>query len=452
LASRRPDLSSSAPYGRKPEWRTAFRSRPWLAPGLAFGLVLAATYLLPQPVTALIPLSLALLVIVAVSLGLLWRHERERAQRLEQRFRHLEDLLAAQGQPLAAYGAAPLSLPIDSLFSDGLIEAVHAPDRPAVQAALHRAHGGIQAHVRFTPRLALDLRLSMTLRPMPPVANETPRLIAVILDASLQHAREEELAAAQHEAEAQNLAKSRVLANVSHELRTPLNAVIGFSDIMAQRLFGPLSDRYADYAQSISDAGNHLLDLIGDLLDVSRIEADRYDLSLESLDVREIVASALVLMRITAEEKGVSLSALMPPKPLRVMADRRALKQMTLNLLSNAVKFTPPGGSVTVNATVLGPDLELVVADTGLGIAPEDLARLGRPFEQAGEAGQRAQGTGLGLSLVRSLAELHQGQMSIDSTLGSGTAVTLRLPIIEPESQKSPPLTEAEIIPLNRAS
>ncbi|WP_312785399.1 HAMP domain-containing sensor histidine kinase [Brevundimonas sp.] len=356
-------------------------------------------------------------------------------------------VLDASGAALAAYGAAPAALPVDPLFEDGLIAAVHAPDRPAVQAALAKARTGVEAQVRFAPRLALDRRILLVLRRLG--VDDPPRLIALALDATLQHAREEGLEAARAEAEAQNAGKSRFLANMSHELRTPLNAVLGFSDIMRQRLFGPVPDRYADYAQSIHEAGGHLLDLINDVLDVSRIEAARYDLSLERFDMREVVSAALALVRVQADDKGVDLAAVLPPEPLTVAADRRALKQITLNLLSNAVKFTPTGGSVTVRAEALGADLELTVADTGVGVAPEDLARLGRPFEQAGGAAQRAQGTGLGLSLVRSLAELHHGSMSIDSTLGEGTAVTVRLPVVV---ARAPIEGEAEVIRLNRSA
>jgi len=313
---------------------------------------------------------------------------------------------------------------------------------------LAKAGAGAEAQVRFAPRLALDRRILLVLRRLD--RDEPPRLIALALDATLQHAREESLEAARAEAEAQNAGKSRFLANMSHELRTPLNAVIGFSDIMRQRLFGPVPDRYADYAQSIHAAGGHLLDLINDVLDVSRIEAARYDLSIERFDVREVVSAAIALVRVQADDKGVDLAAVLPPDALTVAADRRALKQITLNLLSNAVKFTPSGGAVTVSVEALASDLELTVADTGVGVAPEDLARIGRPFEQAGGAEQRAQGTGLGLSLVRSLAELHQGAMSIDSTPGEGTAVTIRLPVVVATPAR--PDVEGEVIPLNRSA
>jgi cell cycle sensor histidine kinase DivJ len=254
-------------------------------------------------------------------------------------------------------------------------------------------------------------------------------------------------------AEAGAVAKSRFLANMSHELRTPLNAIMGFSDIMRQRMFGDLSAKYGEYAELIHESGRHLTDLINDVLDMSKIEAERYTLSREVFDAREPVNAALRLVRLQADEAGVQLRGVLPQEPLGVDADRRALKQIVLNLVSNALKFTPRGGSVTVTLDAVGDALELVVADTGVGIAKEDLERLGRPFEQAGDAGQKAKGTGLGLSLVRAFAQLHGGEMSIESALGEG-AVTVRLPVLErPEPQPSEPpapAAGAEVIPLNR--
>jgi cell cycle sensor histidine kinase DivJ len=217
---------------------------------------------------------------------------------------------------------------------------------------------------------------------------------------------------------------------MSHELRTPLNAVMGFADIMRNRLFGPMPDRYADYAQLIHESGSHLLDLINDVLDMSKIEADRYRLDREMFDVREAINAVLRLMRVQADEAGVDLRGVLPDTALLVDADKRAMKQITLNLISNALKFTPGDGSVTVNVGEVDGELELTVSDTGVGIAPEDVARLGRPYEQAGDADSRAQGTGLGLSLVRAFAGLHDGTMTIESALGEGTAVTVRLPVL----------------------
>jgi cell cycle sensor histidine kinase DivJ len=205
---------------------------------------------------------------------------------------------------------------------------------------------------------------------------------------------------------------------------------MGFSDMMRQRIFGPLPGKYVEYADLIHDAGAHLLDLINDVLDMSKIEASKYELALEDFDAREPVSAALRLLRVQADDSGVQLRGVLPAEPLEVLADRRALKQIVINLVSNALKFTPRGGLVTVSLAALGDALELSVADTGIGIAEQDLARLGRPYEQAGDMSQKAKGTGLGLSLVRAFAELHGGEMAIESRLGEGTAVTVRLPVL----------------------
>ncbi|MGZ8371174.1 MAG: sensor histidine kinase, partial [Caulobacteraceae bacterium] len=226
-------------------------------------------------------------------------------------------------------------------------------------------------------------------------------------------------------------------------------AVMGFSDVMKTQLFGELSPRYAEYAEMIHESGRHLLDLINDVLDMSKIEAERYQLSEEDFDAREAVSAALRLVRLQADTAGVSLRGVLPPASLEVCADRRALKQIVLNLVSNALKFTPRGGSITVMAQASGRDLELSVADTGVGISAEDLERLGRPYEQAGDAGQRSQGTGLGLSLVRAFAELHGGAMSLESALGEGTSVTVRLPVMHVENGAPNGGKTAKIIPLN---
>jgi cell cycle sensor histidine kinase DivJ len=386
----------------------------------------------PAAVSALMTAGAA-----ALAVRLSWRQREARLEAAESEVARVEHLLAAQpgltlvlepsGRVLAAYGAPPVSLPVDPLFEHGLIAAVHAPDRPRVLGAIDRAVGGHDAAVVFAPRMALDRRVQMILRRMDEPSG--PRLIAQAFDATVQHARELGLETARAEAEAREAGKTRFLANMSHELRTPLNAVLGFSDIMRQRLFGPMPERYAHYADNIHEAGGHLLDLINDVLDVTKIEAERYTLSMERFDAREVVSAAMALVRVNAEDKGVSLSGVLPPDPVEVSADKRALKQIALNLLSNAVKFTPAGGAVTVTVEAIGADLEVVVADTGVGVAPEDVKRLGRPFEQAGAPEQRQQGTGLGLSLVRAFTELHGGRMSIDSTLGEGTAVTVRMPV-----------------------
>ncbi len=257
-------------------------------------------------------------------------------------------------------------------------------------------------------------------------------LIAVLRDASAEQGRLKALEDAAGEARDHDAGKSRFIANMSHELRTPLNAVIGFSDIMRSRMFGPLNEKYAEYAALIHESGRHLLDLINDLLDMSKIEAHRYELSREVFDARDAVSAALRLVRDQARTAGVALEGDIGAAPLKVIADERALKQIVLNLVANALKFTPGGGAVTVRLSGEGETLALTVADTGIGIATDDLARLGRPYEQAGGADQKALGAGLGLSLVRAFAELHGGTLSIASTLGQGATVYVRLPVLLP--------------------
>jgi cell cycle sensor histidine kinase DivJ len=237
--------------------------------------------------------------------------------------------------------------------------------------------------------------------------------------AALAEARDAALAATRE--------KSRFLATMSHELRTPLNAIIGFSEVMARQMFGTLAPRYREYAGLIQDSGQHLLDLINGLLDMSKIEAGKFELYEELFALDAVCESAARLVGPAAERAGVAVTLAVDPGARMAFADRRAVKQMLVNLLSNAVKFTLPGGTVRLAAAVDGKALILAVADTGTGIAPADLERLGRPFEQAGGA-QGKEGTGLGLALVRSLAALHGGEAVIDSSLGEGTIVTVRLP------------------------
>jgi len=302
-------------------------------------------------------------------------------------------------------------------------------DRAAVDAAVAQAVATGAAEIRFTADGASHAGLELALRRASPT-----KLVGAVRDIRPQLAREAALEQARAEADAQNAGKSRFLANMSHELRTPLNAIMGFADIMKQKLFGPLPDRYAEYPELIHESGGHLLELINDVLDMSKIEAERFELALESFDARDAVNATLRLMRGQADRAGVHLRGVVPREPLEVSADRRALKQIALNLISNALKFTPKDGVITVTVQSEGKDLELIVADTGAGIGAEDLSRLGRPYEQAGDSAQRAGGTGLGLSLVRVMAELHGGEMKIESRLGEGTTVIVRMPVMEPEA------------------
>ncbi|MGQ4272487.1 PAS domain-containing sensor histidine kinase [Terrihabitans sp. B22-R8] len=234
------------------------------------------------------------------------------------------------------------------------------------------------------------------------------------------------------EAEAANKTKSDFLANISHELRTPLNAIIGFSEIMGSGAFGPLgSAKYEEYCRDIGDSGKYLLDVINDILEISRIESGHHRLNLEDVDLDATVLDALRVIMPMSQEKGLALRA-EAATGMVARADRRALKQILLNLVSNAVKFTPPGGRVTVRLRPLGGAINIYVEDTGIGIPREALSKLGRPFEQVeNQFTKTHKGSGLGLAIARSLVELHEGTMRIRSTVGVGTVVLVRIPLRE---------------------
>jgi two-component system cell cycle sensor histidine kinase PleC len=235
-------------------------------------------------------------------------------------------------------------------------------------------------------------------------------------------------------AEAANKSKSEFLANMSHELRTPLNAINGFSEIMLGEMFGPLGDpRYKEYSADIHNSGQHLLALINDILDMSKIEAGKMNLKFEPISLEEVADDAVRLVRGRAEAAGLDLTVDFPHLP-EIEADYRAIKQVLLNLLSNAIKFTPKGGRVTVSAEprrdALGERICVCVQDTGIGIARDDLARLARPFEQVeSQHSKTQQGTGLGLALTKALVEMHDGNLELDSVSGEGTRVSFILPV-----------------------
>jgi len=240
--------------------------------------------------------------------------------------------------------------------------------------------------------------------------------------------------AAEERAVAANKAKSEFLANMSHELRTPLNAIIGFSEVMREQMFGALGhSRYREYSRLIHSAGTHLLGLISDVLDMSKIEAGKLELHPEEIDLRDVVGECIALMRDRAADAKIDLTVDVPDTPLFLCADRRAMSQILLNLLSNAVKFTRPGGRICVRAGNRNGRMVLSVEDNGVGIPEADLPRLGNPFVQAhNQAGIAHTGTGLGLALVRALAEKHRGSMRIDSKEQVGTTVTVEFPTSEP--------------------
>jgi signal transduction histidine kinase len=223
---------------------------------------------------------------------------------------------------------------------------------------------------------------------------------------------------------------------MSHELRTPLNAIIGFSEVLSERMFGELNDKQADYLKDIHESGKHLLSLINDILDLSKIEAGRMDLEISTFDLPSALSNAMTLVRERAQRHGIELTLDVDQQLGSLQADERKFKQIVLNLLSNAVKFTPDGGRVSVSAKKDTTHVEIAVKDTGIGIAPEDQAAVFEEFKQVGrDYTKKAEGTGLGLTLTRRFVELHGGEIRLESALGKGSTFTITLPLRSPSIQ-----------------
>jgi len=251
-------------------------------------------------------------------------------------------------------------------------------------------------------------------------------------DVSIQRRNEQALLLAKEEAEAASRAKSDFLANMSHELRTPLNAILGFSQVLMDEMMGPLGNaKYREYCRDIVQSGEHLLALIGDILDMAKVESGKMALDEEWIDANESLEAALLLVRERAANNRIQIRKQIPAPSPAIWGDSRRLRQVWINLLSNAVKFTPQGGSVEVRCELQADGrLEVAVIDTGIGIAEEDIERVQQPFSQVANALSRShEGTGLGLSLCRSLIELHGGELYLESRIGEGTMVSVTLPL-----------------------
>jgi two-component system, NtrC family, sensor kinase len=247
-----------------------------------------------------------------------------------------------------------------------------------------------------------------------------------------------EIADKSRQLEAASRHKSEFLANMSHELRTPLNAILGFSEVLAERMFGEVNEKQAEYLQDILSSGRHLLSLINDILDLSKVEAGRLELELERFHLPTALDNALTLVRERATRHGITLTQTVAQEVGDIVADQRKVKQILLNLLSNAVKFTPEGGRVTLTAAVADGAVAIAVSDTGVGIAPEDQAAIFEEFRQVGRDDARKQeGTGLGLTLAKKFVELHGGRIWVESQVGQGSTFSFTLPIRLDDSSAS---------------
>ncbi|HMI97153.1 MAG TPA: PAS domain-containing sensor histidine kinase [Micropepsaceae bacterium] len=257
-------------------------------------------------------------------------------------------------------------------------------------------------------------------------------MVLTFSDVSALKERERELAEAKLSAESASRLKSQFLATMSHELRTPLNAILGFSEVIRDGVFGrtaSAAEKYAEYAGSIHVSGRHLLALISEILDLSKIEAGSYVLDVRTIDLREMVQGALTIISPAAAKAGVELRSIFPSADVRFTADERAVRQIAINLLANAVKFTPRGGRVTVEVNAADSMVEFAVSDTGIGIAQEHIPTVFEPFRQVDSSiRRRHEGTGLGLAITKRLVELHGGTITLDSELAVGTRVKVTLP------------------------
>jgi cell cycle sensor histidine kinase DivJ len=370
--------------------------------------------------------------------------------------RHAPDGRISFASPAAAalLGRKPEEL-------EGVLPAAlaHPEDLSALQAAfLESAYFGREgaAEVRLRHGGQGYVWTEIRCRPAGPRVKGAPAgIVAVTRDITERKAQERALIEARDVAMSASRAKSAFLANMSHELRTPLNAIIGFSELMEREIFGPLGNaRYQEYARLIHDSGGHLLELINGVLDMSKIEAGKFELYEEIFPLDEVAQAALRFVHLAAERGGVALSSEIAPGTRQIFADKRAVKQILVNLLSNGVKFTPRGGRVVLSACRVEKGVEIAVRDTGTGISRADLEKLGKPFEQAEGAMTRGkEGTGLGLALVKSLAAMHGGEAVLESELGVGTIVRIRLPFAAvDEDGAARPKAEAKVLPFRGAA
>jgi two-component system, cell cycle sensor histidine kinase DivJ len=340
-----------------------------------------------------------------------------------------------------------LGTSVPRLLGHGLFDRVHVADRPAYLTALSdAARGGEARSVEF--RLRRDaprergqnspvdfIWVEMRCRPLEQAAETTAspeaEVVAVMRDVTDRKIQEQALDLARTAAEQADAAKTRFLATMSHELRTPLNAIIGFSEMIVQEDALMLdAARRKEYAQLINDSGQHLLSVVNGILDMSKMETGNFEISPEPFAPRAALINCCNLLALKARENGIDLSTRVLEDLPVMTGDPRAFKQIVLNLVSNAIKFTERGGTVTVSAVVEGSRLMLRVTDTGVGIAADDLKRIGDPFFQAGKTYQRRhEGTGLGLSIVKSLVGMHAGEISVQSKIDEGTIVTVALPL-----------------------
>ncbi len=423
--------------------------------GLAIAERIGQVSARPEAITAMIfaPSAAVCVALGARALDRGWRARLRRDWLRTQRHAPISSemflWLDRRGRVLEVGGdlAEALELDPERLSGEGLLHRIKACDRPEFTRAFERALSADEtapAFVRirvgeFEPGQEGDgaeapryLHFETRMRRLVGGARADSAAIAIAFkDVSDAKEAERQLESVRLEAAAAISMKDRLLANVSHELRTPLNAIIGFSEMLADpRLTPAQPEQRAEYARIIRTSAEHLLSVVNLLLDMSKLEAGRYEITPEPFAIGALIRSCVDMVRLKAEDRGIELQATGVDSNQEIVADKRACRQILLNLLSNAVKFTPPKGHVAIEVEVVAGRLEIAVVDTGIGISAEHLPQLGDPFFQARSGYDRtAEGAGLGLALVRGLVGLHGGSVRIESAPGIGTRVSVGLPI-----------------------
>jgi two-component system, cell cycle sensor histidine kinase DivJ len=360
--------------------------------------------------------------------------------------RNMTDVITCHGRNGAVLFASPtgeslFGIEAGNLLGQGLFDRVHVADRPSFLKAIADCAGsGENRSLEFRVRceqgerpgtfIWIEMRCC-ALDHRPQSRNQRDReVVAVMRDITQRKEEEHAVAEARASAERANAAKGRFLATMSHELRTPLNAIIGFSEMLTKEESLCIdAKRRADYAQLINESGHHLLSVVNGILDMSKLETGNFEITPEPFALDELVEDCLGLLTLKAKEAGIEITTRIPKDLGDIVADKRSFSQLMLNLISNAIKFTRRGGNVQIGAEGVAERIAVTVEDNGVGIDPEELPRVGDPFFQARSSSERRyDGTGLGLSIVKGLLALHGGELEIESRLGEGTRVTVRLP------------------------